>query len=238
MSKRSSVASPPHPATGRLARPLEALVFLLPLLAFYEYVSLTRHERVIAFDLLRRFFELFGQAGYWLPGLLVVVVLLATHVASGQPWTVRIGRVGWMYVESIALAAPLLVLNWVIPSLVAAAPAAGPVDRLAMGIGAGIYEELVFRLILISLIMMVGVDLLGLRRSGVAIIAVIVSSVAFAAHHHRPIGEEAFDLTRLVFRSVAGVYLAGVFWFRGYGPAAGAHAAYNTVLALLGLVGR
>lgn len=238
MAKRSSAPSKPKRTPGFLARPLEALIFLLPLLAFYEYISLTRHERVIAFDLLQRFFELFGQAGYWLPGLLVVVVLLTTHIASGQPWTVRLDRVGWMYVESVVLAAPLLVLNWVMPSLAAGEPGNGLVDRLAMGIGAGIYEELVFRLILISLIMMVGVDLMRFSRSGVAIVAVILSSVAFAAHHHRPIGLEPFDLTRLVFRTAAGAYLAGVFWFRGYGPAAGAHAAYNTVLALLGVLGR
>ena len=59
-----------RPARGLLARPLEALAFLLPLLIFYEVVSLTRsHNRVIAFDLLRRFFELFGEAGIWAPGV-------------------------------------------------------------------------------------------------------------------------------------------------------------------------
>ena len=48
---------------GLLARPLEALAFLLPLIIFYEVISVTRHQdRVIAFDLLKRFFELFGHA--------------------------------------------------------------------------------------------------------------------------------------------------------------------------------
>ena len=107
-------------------------------------------------------------------------------------------------------------------------------DRLALGIGAGIYEELVFRLVLISLVVMIGVDVLRLRQTTVAVVAVAVSSLAFAAHHHPPIGTEAFALVPFMFRTIAGVYLALVFWYRGYGPAAGCHAAYNVALALLG----
>jgi len=37
----------------------------------------------------------------------------------------------------------------------------------------------------------------------------------------------------LLFRTMAGAYLAVIFWYRGYGSAAGAHAAYNVLLTLL-----
>ena len=218
---------------GTLARPLDALVFLLPLIVFYEVASLARQDRVIAFDFLRRFFQLFGQVGMWAPGLAVIVILLATHVAAGDKWVVHWNRVGWMYVESVALSVPLLLLNWAVPLVSAAGNSSSLLDRLALGIGAGVYEELVFRLILISVIVMIGVDLLRRDRAPVAVAAVILSSLAFAAHHHRPIGAEPFELVRFLFRTMAGVYLAAIFWFRGYGPAAGCHAAYNVALVLL-----
>ena len=48
-----------------------------------------------------------------------------------------------------------------------------------------------------------------------------------------PIGVEPFRLVPFLFRTVAGIYLAVVFWFRGYGPAAGCHAAYNLDLVFL-----
>ncbi|RME40288.1 MAG: hypothetical protein D6788_03620, partial [Planctomycetota bacterium] len=48
---------------GLLARPLDALVFLLPMLLYYEIMSALRPERVIAFHWTRGFFELFGYAG-------------------------------------------------------------------------------------------------------------------------------------------------------------------------------
>ncbi len=218
---------------GTLARPLDALVFLLPLIVFYEVASLARQDRVIAFDFLRRFFQLFGQVGMWAPGLAVIVILLATHIAAGDKWVVHWNRVGWMYVESVALYVPLLLLNWAVPLVSATGNSSSLLDRLALGIGAGVYEELVFRLIFISVVVMIGVDLFHRDRAPVAVAAVILSSLAFAAHHHRPIGAEPFELVRFLFRTMAGVYLAAIFWFRGYGPAAGCHAAYNVALVLL-----
>ena len=106
-------------------------------------------------------------------------------------------------------------------------------QEIALSSGAGIYEELVFRLVAISLIMLVGVDLLHLPKTQTAVVAIALSSLLFAAHHHPPLGSEEFNLANFTFRTAAGVYLAGIFWYRGYGPAAGCHAAYNiTVVAL------
>lgn len=225
--QRSSVELPKR---GLLARPLEAMVFLVPLIVFYEVISATQPTRVIAFDLLQRFFELFGSSGIWAPGVGVVIILLATHIASGQRWAVRWSRVGLMYVEALALAIPLLALNWTIPLESHAMPANALLSQIALGIGAGVYEELVFRLVFVSIAMMIGTDLLRLPRMPVAVAAILLSAVVFAAHHHQPFGMEPFDPTRFVFRSLAGIYLAIVFWYRGYGPAAGCHAAYNVLL--------
>jgi len=223
----------PEPIRGLLARPLDALVFLLPLIVFYEIASIARPDRVIAFDLMRRFFELFGYVGIWAPGLAVVVILLATHTASGEKWVIHWTRVGRMYLEAAALAVPLLFLNWTIPLQGEWAPeSASLFDKLATGVGAGVYEELVFRLVFISLATMIGVDLLRLGRRPVALAAILLSSLAFAGHHHQPVGVEPFNLTSFAFRVAAGTYLAIIFWYRGYGPAAGCHAAYN-----VGLVG-
>lgn len=219
---------------GILARPLDALAFLLPLIVFYEVVSLAHgQDRVIAFDLLRRFFELFGHFGIWAPGLGVVGILLATHSVSGEKWKIHWRTVGRMYIEACLLAIPLLSLNWVAPLTSANGAGFTMLDRLAMGVGAGIYEELVFRLVMISVIVMLGADLLKFDRSSVAIAAIVISSLAFAAHHHQPIGFEPFHMNAFTFRTIAGAYLAAIFWLRGYGPAAGCHAAYNVVLTLL-----
>lgn len=218
---------------GILARPLDALVFLLPLMLFYEFAASRRQEEVIASALLRQFLQLFGEAGMWAPGLAVVAILLATHVASREPWVIHIREVAFMYLEAIGMAVPLLLLNRVMPLMAAFEVPERVVNRMALGIGAGVYEELVFRLILVSVIVLIGLDLLKLRERVVAIAAIGVSSVVFAMYHHVPIGPEPFVAGRFAFRAMAGLYLGVIFWFRGYGPAAGCHAAYNVALVAI-----
>lgn len=223
-----------------LSRPLEALAFLLPLIAFSEiasrslfpYTAAPPQDRVVAFHLLQLFFQLFGSAGALMPALAVVVVLLSTHVASRQPWRVRKSAVALMYAESLALAIPLILVNsWV---RLAAGPAAETwLRHAALGIGAGVYEELVFRLVLISVVAVIGSDLLRWSNTSVLIAGVMVSALVFAAHHHPPVGGEPFDASRFWFRTLAGVYLGAVFVIRGYGPAAGTHAAYNLIVISL-----
>ena len=225
-----------------LTRPLDALAFLLPLILFYElgclllasHSSEAAQDRVVAFHLLQLFFELFGSTGVWMPGLAVVAVLLGTQLVSGRPWIINRRRVALMYAESALLAVPLLVFNQI---LRASPGSTGVQDSLwadlVLGVGAGVYEELVFRLVLISVLVMIGHDLLGISNSTTLIAAVILSALAFSAHHHPPLGSEPFAMDRFLFRAAAGAYLGVLFVFRGYGPAAGTHAAYNVLVTLL-----
>ena len=119
----------------------------------------------------------------------------------------------------------------------------GYLANLVTSIGAGIYEELVFRLIVIGLIMLLMEDVLGVKGPWAPMAAVSVSAVLFAGHHY--VGMEAGRICRItdgltgaplpitlagfVFRMLAGVYLAIVFRYRGYGIAAGTHAVYNMI---------
>ncbi|MEE9297118.1 MAG: CPBP family glutamic-type intramembrane protease [Phycisphaerae bacterium] len=213
-------------------------MFLLPLIIFYEVASLfidpggmaAARDRVIAFRLLQIFFELFGVTGVLLPGFAVIAILLATHVASRQRWRVNTHGVAFMYIESLLWALPLVALNQFTNIAAADAPAQTWVANVALCVGAGIYEELVFRLALIGLIVIVGVDILRFPQSSTLIAAVLIAAGLFALHHHPPFGGEPFDVFRFTFRSLAGVYLGAIFVVRGYGPAAGAHIGYNLLV--------
>lgn len=234
--QKSKSKDPKSLARRTLAAPLDSLLFLLPLIIFYEVSIAFQPTVVVTYDLLRRCLQTFGRLGIWAPGAAIVIILLATHVVSGRSWSIRWHHVLWMYPEAILATAPLLALSWAV-SLTATAPPSGQlISQLAVGIGAGIYEELVFRLILISLIVVIAGDIFKLRATTVAIAAIILSSILFSAHHHPPIGTESFRLVPFAFRTLAGVYLALVFWFRGYGVAAGTHAAYNTLILLHGSI--
>ena len=107
--------------------------------------------------------------------------------------------------------------------------------NIVTGIGAGIYEELVFRLILMCLLMMLFQDLLRLNRKKSIMLSVLISAALFSAHHHidflsgQPNPADPFDITRFIFRTIAGVYFAVLFAIRGFGITAGTHTFYNII---------
>jgi len=107
--------------------------------------------------------------------------------------------------------------------------------NIIAGIGAGIYEELVFRLILICALMIVFQDFLRFDHNKSIILSVFISAALFSAHHHIDFlngqlnPQDPFNLLRFCFRSLAGIYFAALFAIRGFGITAGTHAFYNII---------
>ncbi|HUU83223.1 MAG TPA: CPBP family glutamic-type intramembrane protease [Phycisphaerae bacterium] len=225
----------PHPG---LAHPLDSLVFLLPLILFYEIGALylqpsltdDRQGRVVAFQLLRMFFELFGPTGRWMPGLAVIAILVGVQIASKQRWRVRPWAVLKLYGEAVLWSIPLLLASKALILAAASEPNDGLWSEMILSVGAGVYEELVFRLILICVVVMVGSDLLRFPAGRTTAVAVVLSALLFAAHHHPPVGSEPFETARFAFRLMAGAYLGAIFVYRGYAAAAGTHVAYNLII--------
>ncbi len=255
MAKRQHRRKPPKTQTKRGAknrqalsehywdvthRPFQCLTFLLPLVLLYEIGMAVSHRNVpidarpglAAQQLLHWFFSLFGATGVYLPGIALLVVLLVWHIASHHPWKVSWSTLIGMAMESIVLAVPLLLLNEIIgPSSplqgAARSVQTSAADDLLLSVGAGIYEELVFRLMVISLLTLLLIDMGRAKQvTGVAL-AVILSSLLFAAHHYEPIGADTWDAAQFAFRAAAGAYLAAVFVMRGFGLAVGCHVFYD-----------
>jgi membrane protease YdiL (CAAX protease family) len=104
---------------------------------------------------------------------------------------------------------------------------------VVLSLGAGIYEELFFRVILVG-----GLILLfrsgGLERKRAAIFAVLLAGLLFSAFHY--IGPYAYPLTMssFLFRFLSGVVFSGMFVLRGFGITAWTHALYDVFLTVLG----
>lgn len=98
-------------------------------------------------------------------------------------------------------------------------------------LGAGVYEETGFRLVLFAGLF----QLLRLTEVSTLLALTVsagVSALVFAAAHHiGPFGE-AICPEVFVFRTVAGVYFALLFQFRGFGVAVGGHAAYDLLVGV------
>jgi membrane protease YdiL (CAAX protease family) len=142
-----------------------------------------------------------------------------------------------MAIESAVLALGLLGVSRGLDPLLkslgvplAAAPAGENAARVITFVGAGIYEEVLFRLLLFGGVM----ALLGrLGTSGLLafLLAAGGSALAFAAAHNA--GAEPFDGYAFLFRTLAGLYFTLVFQLRGCGVAMGAHACYDVLVGVL-----
>jgi hypothetical protein len=224
--------------------PFASLALLLPLLVLYEIG--TRHftsdpfagteHRIIAFTWMQKFFHLFGASGRYLPALAIVGILLAWHIARNDPWRVRPGTLAGMTIEGCFLGLPLLAMG-ILGLRYLAAPATGDWrGMIVLSIGAGIYEELVFRLIAFTLLQLLLVDLLELPKVWAGAFTVLAASVLFSVYHY--LGDERPGLYTFAFRTVAGIYFGVVFLFRGFGITAFSHASYDVCVVALRLLAR
>jgi hypothetical protein len=242
-------------------RPLQILAFLLPLIVLYEIglVMLLRSEHGVltnkAHQSLLQFFNAFGVApssGFYLGGIVIVVVLAVWHVLNRDPWTVDYGAVGIMGVESLALTVPLLVLGQILTHasmpalnlelLAQSAPSGDSgvslaglslVSKLAISVGAGLYEELMFRMLLIAVLHTLLVDVGKASHNVGAIIAVVVSAAAFTAYHPLRDAAGGLSVQKLAFFFLAGLYFGAIYVVRGFGIVVGVHALYDIVTVSL-----
>jgi membrane protease YdiL (CAAX protease family) len=234
VSSRASASSYFH----RSETPLTNLLFLLPLLAAYELGTRQFVQNpIIAFSMIQHFFAVFfGPAAIYLPPIAVVGTLLGCHLVRRDPWRFRLSDLWKMAIESAALAIPLLLIWIAAGPYLARLPLysthlATPIALTGWAvpcIGAGIYEELIFRLIVLNLLSFLLIDLLQLRRNWAVAGIIIASAILFAAYHY--LGSERFSTVTFVFRTIAGLYFAAVFLCRGFGITCGCHASYDLIV--------
>jgi len=235
---RAYLASTRHPWT--------CFLFLLPLLVAYEagvyWLGGDQAARLRngADAWLRWAFEAFG-AGHVLAAPVVVLAILI--VWSWWRWADRpddpVSAWFGMGFESVLFAlvlwqfsrnfGPILDgLGIKLQLAVRSAPAA----QVLTYIGAGIYEEVLFRLGLFGLVALV---LRTVRLPWVVAwgLAACVTALAFAAAHHIGPYGEPMRADYFIFRTVAGLYFTVLFVGRGFGIAVGAHAGYDVLVGVV-----
>jgi membrane protease YdiL (CAAX protease family) len=230
-------------------RPLTSLAFVTPLLAIYEAGVLWLGPQAMrngADVWMRQLLDWLGFSQYFLLPLMTVGLLAGWHYVTRQPWRISMSVLYAKFAECVLLAMALVViarvqgtllslvmpgqLNWALHASIREA-VEGVFRRFVVFVGAGIYEELLFRLVLLSLAAWL-LRLAGCSSNLSLAGAALITSLLFAAAHHLGTLGEPFLWYTFLFRMTAGLFFASLFIYRGFGVAAGTHALYDVFVSV------
>ncbi len=233
-------------------QPLPSLSLVLPIMLAYELGVLWQggasaaSVRTGADAWMRHILASLGLVDQWLPSLVLVVILLGWQVASQRDWRFSSSILPVMLLESCVLAGALVGVSRLIdlgfaildqnspPVLsVVSTPARASLVPLIGYLGAGVYEEALFRLILVPILFAL-LRFLQTPQILASALAVTGSALLFSLAHHAGTPGEAFTWFAFVFRWMAGVFFAWVFVVRGFGIAVCTHTAYDILVGWVG----
>jgi hypothetical membrane protein len=229
-------------------QPLASLVFIAPLLVAYEAGVLLMGPKAVrngADAWLRQLLEWIGFGQYFLLPILTVCILLGWHYTTRRRWRISRRLLWTMAGECLLLTISLWLLAQLLGIVLQAVGGrfglsiSSVVENAVSYLGAGIYEELLFRLILLSLAAW-ALGRLGLGTRQRLVAAVLLTSLLFSSAHHVGRYGEDFEWNSLVFwntflfRFLAGVFFSILFVYRGFGIAAGAHAGSDILVGSFG----
>jgi hypothetical protein len=235
--------------------PRYSLSFAFPLLLAYEILAFTLSRGEVSgvrngADVLLKslFLMLGGRDGFAVFGILLVggctAVIWRDYRRSGQ---IRARYFVWMAAESIVYALTFgLVASRLTALLLPGLSAVGNASALSVGflaqwslptqlmisLGAGIYEELLFRVILVSGLGWLATRGFGWSATRANVFAVCLGALIFSAFHYIGPYGEPLELGSFTFRTVAGLLFSGLYVLRGFGITAWTHALYDVFLAV------
>jgi hypothetical protein len=233
----------------RLTRsPRYSLLFALPLLLLYETLAFAlSHDAITGVrngaDVLLKsvFVGLGGRTGLILFGMALLgtaAVLVYRDRATGK---LRSGFFLGMAAESALYAGIFGAVAGMLTALLLgglvrlALPPTTKLDlptQLMISLGAGIYEELLFRVLIVGVIAWLARRVLGWKPVAAGALATVLGALIFSTFHYvGPYGDR-LQLASFAYRAIAGVLFSGLYLTRGFGITAWTHALYDVLVTL------
>ena len=229
----------------RSKRLANGFIFILPLLVMYEvgivmYGSQVKNSADV---MVKMPFAFFGRNGSLIFNMLVVVIFFVAVFRLEKEHKLKFRIYIPMFIESFVYAiflGPVVgrAVGYVMQRFLAdPMTSSGTGVQIVLSVGAGVYEEIVFRLILLTVLNLLFCKVLRLNKTMGIVFSIIIGSVLFSAIHYVGSLSDTFTSSSFIFRFLAGAVLATIFMLRGLGIAVYTHAIYDVML-VINFVGR
>ncbi|MEM1271167.1 MAG: CPBP family glutamic-type intramembrane protease [Bacteroidota bacterium] len=221
----------------------------LPLFLLYEVLITLANRgqlsqvRISAEVWTKRLLASLGGTGLLGLGIAVLAIgIVVFMMERKKKIPIRPRYLGWMLGESLVYALVLgalvgttvgAIFNMALSSaplvsfpLQAGPESLDPMMQLALSLGAGLYEELVFRVVLVGGMAWAFAGLFKSKTTAYIVAAVIGAAIFSGVHYIGSLGD-VFTLPSFTFRFLFGLALNALFLLRGFGIAAWTHALYD-----------
>lgn len=222
---------------------LYSFLISLPLFLAYELLILiskpdsSQIVRISVDSWFKSVFSLFGVNAVSITLLIVALFgMFILYKEREQLRELRFKYFPLMIGESAIYAVLVTLVATFFVSMVFAISANDPISSLtglqkfALSLGAGLYEELFFRVILVSVLILVFQKVFNNKSWAAITAAVVLSAFLFSMVHYVGSMGDPFTLSSFTYRFVFGLILNGIYVWRGFGVAAWTHALYDLMV--------
>jgi hypothetical protein len=226
---------------------LYSLVAIFPMLFLYELLGFINnfeaHYQIRngADAMIRQVFSIFGPNSQLLYGLTLFLIFCSVgcrHRDILLKGEINIRFLVLMIIESFLWCVGLLITMKGVNTLFLANPiTADLLEQFYLSVGAGIWEELIFRLGLISAFTYIIHSIFRYGKSFSLVLSLFFSGAIFSLFHYVGIYGDIFTWQTFILRTFAGVFLGAVFLFRGLGISVYTHILYDMVLVSIPVLG-
>lgn len=218
-------------------RPVYSAALVFPFLCVYHVGTLLLKTTYIngADALIIRLLSALSVRSMLGSALVLALFFGVWQLRSRTSWRLKSAMLLFSFLESVCFAFILLFLFGWMTRLSLAAHAAGGsrLANLVLFCGAGVYEELLFRALLLGLLMALFVRLFRWKKGTSAVAAVTLGALLFSAFHYFGPAGDAFSIESFAQRAFGGLYFSVIFVTRGFGVTAAAHAIYDIFVGLI-----
>tara|TARA_B100001079_G_scaffold87589_1_gene75335 strand:+ start:409 stop:1104 length:696 start_codon:yes stop_codon:yes gene_type:complete len=211
-------------------------VAALPLLVIYEILIVLSQSRYWgirnAADVwIRTFLMAFDLQAQHITFVLIGISLALIPIAKSRARGIKLkaNYFALMFAECLAFS---LVLGVVLQSILrlgglsSGGPGSGLMQNLALSVGAGLFEEIIFRVILLNLLFLLLSPLLK-KKVVAAVFSVLLASFLFSLSHYVGTMADTWQLYSFMFRWAAGLLFTVLYFVRGFAITAYTHALYD-----------
>ena len=219
--------------------PLYSFLFTIPLFLIYEIgIFLTSSDDMFvlrngADALMRQILATFGIAGLYWVGAIFFIGFIITFILQRKYWEqtqIHSDYFLLMMVESVVWSVLIYFLMTNVYLLLMNPTGSMLVQQVTLAVGAGIYEEFLFRVLLIAGISVILGFIFQWSDKTRNWAAMVIAAGIFSSFHF--IGEygDFFSFNIFMVRFLAGIALGTLYFLRGFGITAWSHAVYDLIV--------